>query len=92
MHTTNMALNLARLAEDASSPSTLCSYARLQRVHNMLGSQSRDNSQILYLVLKICIVFTKNCRYYDNLNIGHARLVRVGAIVAEILYAIALET
>ena len=58
----------------------------------MLGSQCRDISQMLYLVLKICIVFTTNCRYDHNSNIGHDRLLRVGAVIAGILYAIALET
>lgn len=47
---------------------------------------------MLYLVLKICIVFTTNCRYDHNSNIGHDRLLRVGAVIAGILYAIALET
>ena len=58
----------------------------------MLGLQSRDSFQILCLVLKIRIVFTKNCRGYNNSNIGHARLVRIVAVIARILYAIALET
>ena len=46
------------------------------------------------LVLKIRTVsiFTKNCRYYNDSNNGYARLVRVSAMIAGMLYATALET